>query len=51
MILSNKAMGNILIQPIHIRESLVKVLNIDEALKNRSWIQLMINGNHSEFMT
>jgi len=36
MILSNKAMGNILIQPIHIRESLVKVLNIDEALKNRS---------------
>lgn len=36
MILFNTAMGDILIQPIHIRESLVKALNIVEALTNRS---------------
>lgn len=36
MISSNTAMGDILIQPIHIRETLVKVLNIVEAVTNRS---------------
>lgn len=49
MILSNKAMGDIQIHPIQIRESLVKVLNIVEAVTNRSWIQFMINSNHSKF--
>lgn len=36
MILFNTAMGDILIQPIHIRESLVKVFNIIESVMNGS---------------
>jgi|GEM_PF-7110185 hypothetical protein len=37
MTLFNTAIGDILIQPIHIRESLMKVLNI---------IEVMINSAH-----
>lgn len=45
----NTAMGDIQIQPIQIRESLVKVLNIVESVMNWSWIQLMIINSHSKF--